>query len=260
MDPALRDFTDLVRAPEHEIDLALGALAPARVEYPDLVVEHHLEALDELAARSGTAGVEDPLRALHRLREFLFDEEGFRGNADDYYDPANSCMNQVLERKLGIQITLSVLMMEVARRVGLRVYGIGLPGHFVVSALVGTESVLLDPFDGGALLTQDTAADVVARVAAGQFIREAIAVVKNRQFIEFCEHAGDRETATLYRDVIEPDERYHHELGRSLLLRLAATPEAQAAATAAARRTLALAEELQRAALTTAGVHHAPGC
>jgi bacterioferritin (cytochrome b1) len=100
----------------------------------------------------------------------------------------------------------------------------------------------------------------VERVAAGQFTREAIAVVKNRQFIEFCEHAGDRDTAAMYRDVIEPDERYHHELGRSLLLRLAVTPEAQAAATMAARRTLTLAEELQRAALSTAGIHHAPGC
>ena len=106
----------------------------------------------------------------------------------------------------------------------------------------------------------DSLETTVERVAAGQFTREAIAVVKNRQFIEFCERAGDRETAALYRDVIEPDERYHHELGRTLLLRLAATPEAQAAATAAARRTLALAEELQRAALATAGVHHAPGC
>jgi hypothetical protein len=105
-----------------------------------------------------------------------------------------------------------------------------------------------------------TLTTTVARVAAGQFTREAIAVVKNRQFIEFCEHAGDRETATLYRDVIEPDERYHHELGRSLLLRLATTPEAQAAAGAAARKTLELADELQRAALSTAGIHHAPGC
>jgi len=105
-----------------------------------------------------------------------------------------------------------------------------------------------------------TLTTTVTRVAAGQFTREAIAVVKNRQFIEFCEHAGDRETAALYRDVIEPDERYHHELGRTLLLRLATTPEAQAAAGAVARRTLELADELQRAALTTAGVHHAPGC
>ena len=105
-----------------------------------------------------------------------------------------------------------------------------------------------------------TLTTTVERVAAGQFTREAIAVVKNRQFIEFCEHAGDRETAAMYRDVIEPDERYHHELGRSLLLRLATTPETQDAARAAARKTLTLADELQRAALTTAGIHHAPGC
>lgn len=106
----------------------------------------------------------------------------------------------------------------------------------------------------------DTLTSTVERVAAGQFTREAIAVVKNRQFIEFCDRAGDRVTATLYRDVIEPDERFHHQLGRSLLLRLAAGPEAQEAAGRAAARTLALAEELQGAALRTAGIHHAPGC
>jgi len=106
----------------------------------------------------------------------------------------------------------------------------------------------------------DALETTVERVAAGQFTREAIAVVKNRQFIEFCERAGDRATATLYKDVIEPDERFHHELGRSILLRLATTPEAQAAARRAATRTLELAEELQAAALRTAGIHHAPGC
>jgi hypothetical protein len=100
----------------------------------------------------------------------------------------------------------------------------------------------------------------VERVAAGQFTREAIAVVKNRQFIEFCEQVGDRDTAALYRDVIEPDERYHHELGRRLLLRFATTADAQAAAAQAARRTLTLADELQRSAFTSAGIHHAPGC
>jgi len=106
----------------------------------------------------------------------------------------------------------------------------------------------------------DTLETTMERVAAGQFTREAIAVVKNRQFIEFCERAGDAATATLYRDVIEPDEYFHHQLGRSLLLRHAVTPEAQALARRAAARTLELAEELQAAALRTAGVHHAPGC
>ena len=106
----------------------------------------------------------------------------------------------------------------------------------------------------------DSLTETVERVAAGQFTREAIAVVKNRQFIEFCERAGDAETAKLYRDIIEPDERYHHDLGRRLLLGLATTPAAQDAARRAARRTLELAEELQAKALATAGVHHAPGC
>ena len=106
----------------------------------------------------------------------------------------------------------------------------------------------------------DTLTTTIERVAAGQFTREAIAVVKNRQFIEFCERAGDRETAAMYRDVIEPDERYHHELGRTLLLQLATTQDAQVAATRAARKTLELADELQKKALATAGIHHAPGC
>jgi uncharacterized ferritin-like protein (DUF455 family) len=106
----------------------------------------------------------------------------------------------------------------------------------------------------------DTLATTVERVAAGQFTREAIAVVKNRQFIEFCERAGDKVTATLYRDVIEPDEYFHHQLGRSLLLRFATTPDDQEAARRAAARTMSLAEEIQLAALKTAGIHHAPGC
>ncbi|HUG37442.1 MAG TPA: ferritin-like domain-containing protein [Candidatus Limnocylindrales bacterium] len=113
---------------------------------------------------------------------------------------------------------------------------------------------------GPLFLYLDSLTTTVERVAAGQFTREAIAVVKNRQFIEFCERAGDRVTAALYRDVIEPDEGFHHQLGRSLLLRHATSPDAQDLARRAAARTLALAEELQNAALKTAGIHHAPGC
>ena len=128
---------------------------------------------------------------------------------------------------------------------------------------LGIDASTLDPLAAGygPLFTYlDTLESTVERIAAGQFTREAIAVVKNRQFIDFCERVGDRETAALYRNTIEPDERYHHELGRRLLLRLATTPEAQAAARRAARRTLELADELQRKALATAGIHHAPGC
>lgn len=128
---------------------------------------------------------------------------------------------------------------------------------------LGIDASTLDPLAAGygpLFAYLDTLTSTVERIAAGQFTREAIAVVKNRQFIDFCERVGDRETATLYRNTIEPDERYHHELGRRLLLRLATTPEAQAAARRSARRTLELADELQRKALATAGIHHAPGC
>jgi uncharacterized ferritin-like protein (DUF455 family) len=130
-------------------------------------------------------------------------------------------------------------------------------------AVLGFDAGDFDPLAGGfgPLSTYlQTLTTSVERAAAGQFTREAIAIVKNRQFIEFCERVGDKETAALYRDVIEPDERHHHELGRRTLLRLATTPEAQAAAQRAARRTLELADELQKKALATAGIHHAPGC
>ena len=100
----------------------------------------------------------------------------------------------------------------------------------------------------------------VERAAAGQFTREAIAVVRNDVFADFCEERGDLETAKLYRERIQPDEEHHHELGRKLLLKYATTPETQAAARAAAARTLEVAEEIQELARLRAGVTRAPGC
>jgi uncharacterized ferritin-like protein (DUF455 family) len=102
--------------------------------------------------------------------------------------------------------------------------------------------------------------DVVERVAAGQFAREGIALVKNAQFITLCEARGDETTAALYREVINADERHHHEIGERLLRRLAGTREAQDRARAAVAGTLSRAEELQSLALDTLGIHHAPGC
>lgn len=100
----------------------------------------------------------------------------------------------------------------------------------------------------------------VERVAAGQFTREAIAIIKNGQFIELCRSQGDAETAKLYEEIIQPDETYHQQLGRSMLERYAEAEEAQSAARAAAERTLALAEELQEVVRRKSGIHHAPGC
>jgi regulator of sirC expression with transglutaminase-like and TPR domain len=163
VDAALRAFRDLVRGPDSSLDLARAALAVARIEHPDLDESHELARLDALATRVGAAGRTEAAVALDRLKRLLFDIEGFRGNADEYYDPRNSCLNDVLDRKLGIPITLSVLTMEVGRRVGLDIAGVGLPGHFIVSAAIGPRSILLDPFHGGAELTPASAADVAAR-------------------------------------------------------------------------------------------------
>lgn len=163
MNPAVRAFHDLLRGPDAAVDLGRAALAVARIEYPELDERRELERLDELAARVGATRRKAGGETLERLKRFLFDEEGFRGNADEYYDPRNSCLNDVLDRKLGIPITLSVITMEVGRRVGLEIVGVGLPGHFIVSASVGGRAVLLDPFHGGTVLTPSSAADVAAR-------------------------------------------------------------------------------------------------
>jgi regulator of sirC expression with transglutaminase-like and TPR domain len=163
MSAGLRAFAELVSAPDTDIDLGLGALLIAQIEHGPIDAAAELERLDDLAARSGAAAVGDPVHALHRLREFLFEEEGFRGNTDDYYDPRNSCLKDVLDRRIGIPITLSLVMMEIGRRVGLPIVGVGLPGHFVVRADVAAEPVLLDPFDGGAIVTHEGAAALVAR-------------------------------------------------------------------------------------------------
>lgn len=100
----------------------------------------------------------------------------------------------------------------------------------------------------------------VERVAAGQFTREALAIVRNEEFVRFCEDRNDAATAVLYRDIIQPDERHHHELGRRLLAMLAVTEAARDAALAASQRTLALAEELQEIAHIKFGISRAPGC
>lgn len=185
MDKGLDDFVALVRTPEPKLDLAIGALLIASIEHPGLVPGQWLARLDELAEGSRAARVADPLNALHRLREFLFEEQGFAGNAKDYYDPRNSCLNDVLERRVGIPITLSLVLMEVGRRVGLPIVGVGLPGHFVVRADVGPEPVLLDPFDGGAVVTPERATDLVAR-ALGRRVpvgAEQLAPVDKRQIL-----------------------------------------------------------------------------
>jgi hypothetical protein len=126
---------------------------------------------------------------------------------------------------------------------------------------LGVDTAAYEPGPRSPLLQYLTSLETtVERVAAGQFTREALAVVRNEEFVRFCVSRGDETTAALYRDVIQPDERHHHELGRTLLGALATTPGARELARRAAGRTLELAEELQEIARLKLGVSRAPGC
>jgi uncharacterized ferritin-like protein (DUF455 family) len=130
-------------------------------------------------------------------------------------------------------------------------------------AALGVDVEKLDPREGGYSALYEYLRQLqstAARVAAGQFTREGIALVRNQCFIDFCESRGDHETAHLYRDVIQPDEQRHHELGRELLARYAANDNEQQVSRQAARRTLELAEEIQEMARLKTGISRAPGC
>ena len=155
--PARERFTALVSGPEAELDLAEAALLIAQEEQPDLDVAHYLQRLDQLAdtVRTKLPASPTPQDRIQALNTHLFFEEGLRGNAGEYYDPRNSFLNEVLERKTGIPITLSVVYMEVGRRLGLSLAGVGFPGHFLVKYTGPNEEQILDPFAGGTTVTED---------------------------------------------------------------------------------------------------------
>jgi regulator of sirC expression with transglutaminase-like and TPR domain len=144
-------FAELLARDEAEIDLARACLMIAEDAYPGLDIEGYLGEIERLAARlrgrlAPGVGAEERVVALNR---FLFDELGFSGNADHYYDPRNSYLNEVLDRRTGIPITLSVLYMEIGRRVGLALEGVSFPGHFLVRLRLRGAMLVLDPFSGG---------------------------------------------------------------------------------------------------------------
>ncbi len=154
--PARTRFLALLEEPVLRLDEA--ALAIAAEEYPGLDTARYLARLDELADLV-LRRTPSPLRAatmLRSLRDVLFVEEGYKGNEKSYYDPRNSYLNEVLDRRLGIPISLSLLFMEVARRVGLPLEGVGFPGHFLVKLRpeLGPE-VFIDPYNGGELLSTE---------------------------------------------------------------------------------------------------------
>ena len=156
MSPAER-WKEIVAGPEEDIGLAEAALVIAAHEYPGLDVNAYLARIAELAETLKGRLRRDisPTDALVALNRFLFEELGFSGNTADYYDPRNSYLNEVLDRRLGIPITLSVLCIEVGRRIGLALHGVSFPGHFLVKCVVRDGVVVLDPYARGASLSLD---------------------------------------------------------------------------------------------------------
>ena len=149
------EFARMITRPEEDLDLGRAALLVAGEEYPGLDVAEHLRRLDGFAEavrqRSPEGLQSEELAKL--LGRYLFEEQGFRGNSADYYNPDNSYFNRVLDTHTGIPITLSLLFLEVARRVGLRCRGVGMPGHFLVG--LADSEWYFDPFNGGAALTAE---------------------------------------------------------------------------------------------------------
>jgi regulator of sirC expression with transglutaminase-like and TPR domain len=148
---------ELIAGRDVSMPLDRAALELAKIEFPELDAEAFLAILDshaaELDARLG--GASDGLTYVTEANRYLFEDLGFHGNTNDYYDPRNSCLNEVLTARTGIPITLSLVYMEIARRLERPVQGIGLPGHFIVRYDDGLYSVFLDPFHGGRRLERD---------------------------------------------------------------------------------------------------------
>lgn len=167
---ARAQFAELVVRHEEELELDRAALLIAAEEYPNLNVEEYLSLLDEIGeqARAQDDFFADPLTRIMRLSNLLFDELGFRGNAENYYDARNSFLNDVIIRRTGIPITLSVLMMEVGRRIGLQLFGVGMPGHFLVKYADEEQEIFADPFHGGRIVDEDRCRQLIEQMYDGR--------------------------------------------------------------------------------------------
>jgi len=188
--PAVEEFAALVNAKveDERIDLLRAALAVARTHYPDLEVESYIRRLDHLAARvrAPISKVGDAAETIAAINQVLFVEEGFAGNQEDYYDPRNSFLNQVLDRKLGIPITLALVYMEVGRRVGLPLLGVGMPGHFLLKHYdPDGRAMIIDPFHRGVLLSEQDCQRRLKQIYGDQVTLQpgSLATVNRRQML-----------------------------------------------------------------------------
>jgi regulator of sirC expression with transglutaminase-like and TPR domain len=164
------DFERMVKRPESSIELARAALLVAAESDPGVDIDGTLHTLDswteELRARLEPGW--NNLQKLARLRAFVFDDLKFRGDHRDYYDPRNSLLHEVMERRLGIPLTLSIVFMELGWRIGIPFEGVGFPGHFLVRLTGEPGELLLDPFRRGMMITREECRKMLAGLSGGR--------------------------------------------------------------------------------------------
>jgi regulator of sirC expression with transglutaminase-like and TPR domain len=215
-------FSHLVARPEAELDLMRAVLLIAEPEYPALDVAAYVEELDRLGALAAQRIASSPGRpALASVIRYLYEELGFRGNTEDYYDPRNSFLNEVIDRRTGIPISLALVLTEICQRVGIEARGVSFPGHFMVRVDIDGDAVFIDPFDGRLLDRRQIAelhqratgeeGPIDPRVLAPASKRQVLARILNN-LRNIYERAGDRERllGVLARmQVLRPDEEGH---------------------------------------------------
>lgn len=223
MSAGLQGFEKVLAAREERIDLAHACLMIAEDAYPGLEPVRYLGELERMAiALRGKlpqdGGAEERVLALNR---FLFDELGFRGNTDEYYDPRNSYLNEVIDRRTGIPISLAVVYLEVGRRIGLPLQGVSFPGHFLVRLRLPRGTLVLDPFCGGAPQSADELRERLERVlpASDLALEHFLEPASKRQILA----RMLRNLKGIYREADQP-ERMLEVLNRILVL----APEASA--------------------------------
>jgi regulator of sirC expression with transglutaminase-like and TPR domain len=182
---ARQRFYEEIHQPQ--ISLARAALYMAQEEYPDLEPEAYLNRLDSMASelKERLPEAAYPLRIIQTLNRYLFEELKFHGNTDQYYDPRNSYLNQVIERRTGIPITLSLVYLELASRIGFPMVGVNMPGHFLIRPVVAEMEIFVDPFHNGEVLfIEDCQHRINQTFGRPVVLRpEFLAEISSRQFL-----------------------------------------------------------------------------
>jgi regulator of sirC expression with transglutaminase-like and TPR domain len=225
MRASLEAFAALLSAEDEKIDVARACLMIAQDAYPGLDVERYMGEIEGMAIRlrKRLPSPDGPEDKVVGLNQFLFEDLGYCGNTEDYYDPRNSYLNEVIDRRTGMPITLAILYMELGRRIGLPLEGVSFPGHFLVSLRLRGGTLVLDPFVGGAPLAEVELRQRLQRVIPADATGEVpVSELPLDQFLEPATHRQIlarvlRNLKGIYREADKP-ERMLEVLNRMLLV------------------------------------------